>query len=155
MSCPDKLSAPTRLGYKNINQIRSIWDLHPIGYSNLASSIGRRGLRAPGDNITSLGADGHPVTFGGTSAAAPFVTGAVALLCSLLPTPATAEVKLAVIQASAPRRASVVPPLLDAWGAYQFMKFNFGGDYGKRSRGRTEGKERNAALPPASSRLCQ
>ncbi|MGH8658311.1 MAG: flavin reductase family protein [Gammaproteobacteria bacterium] len=38
MSCPDKLSAPTRLGYKNINQIRSIWDLHPI---NLARHFGQ------------------------------------------------------------------------------------------------------------------
>src|SRR5262249_243591 len=52
----------------------------PISYSNLGSSIGRRGLSAPGDGITSLGAEGKSVTLGGTSAAAPFVTGAIALL---------------------------------------------------------------------------
>jgi len=49
----------------------------PMNHSNLGSSIGRRGLGAPGDRITGLGAEGEPLTFGGTSAATPFVTGAV------------------------------------------------------------------------------
>ena len=57
----------------------------PMNHSNLGSSIGRRGLGAPGDRITSLGAEGEPLTFGGTSAAAPFVTGAIALLWSEFP----------------------------------------------------------------------
>lgn len=48
----------------------------PTGQSNLSSSVGRRGLLAPGEGITSLGSEGEPVTSGGTSAAAPFVTGA-------------------------------------------------------------------------------
>jgi subtilisin family serine protease len=91
----------------------------PMGYSNLGSSIGRRGLRAPGDNITSLGVDGNPLTFGGTSAAAPFVTGAIALLWSEFPTATATAVKVAVTQASTARRPSVVPPLLNAWAAYQ------------------------------------
>ena len=69
---------------------------NPISYSNLGSSIGRRGLRAPGDGITSLGADGKPRTFGGTSAAAPFVTGAIALLYSAFPSASAAKIKLAV-----------------------------------------------------------
>lgn len=93
----------------------------PISYSNLGSSIGRRGLSAPGDNITSLGAEGKPLTLGGTSVAAPFVTGAVALLWSEFPDATAAQVKLAVTQAYASRRATVVPPLLDAWAAYQVM----------------------------------
>lgn len=93
----------------------------PMGQSNLASSIGRRGLRAPGDGITSLGAEGKPLTFGGTSAAAPFVTGAVALLWSEFPAAKGAEVRSAVLQANGVRRATVVPPVLDAWAAYQFM----------------------------------
>jgi subtilisin family serine protease len=92
----------------------------PISYSNLGSSIGRRGLRAPGDRIPSLGADGKPLTFGGTSAAAPFVTGAIALLYSEFPTASAAQIKLAITQAFAPRR-TVVPPLLDAWAAYQTL----------------------------------
>jgi subtilisin family serine protease len=94
----------------------------PISSSNLGSSIGRRGLRAPGDNITSLGADGKPLTFEGTSAAAPFVTGAIALLWSEFPDASAAQVKSAAAQSSAQRRNTVVPPLLDAWAAYQALK---------------------------------
>jgi subtilisin family serine protease len=94
----------------------------PTRESNLGSSIGRRGLRAPGDGITSLGAKGQPVTLGGTSVAAPFVTGAIALVWSEFPNASAAEVKLVVTQAHAGRRATVTPPLLDAWAAYQLMK---------------------------------
>jgi subtilisin family serine protease len=93
----------------------------PLGYSNLGSSIGRRGLSGPGDGITSLGVNGRPPTFGGTSAAAPFVTGAIALLQSIFPKATAAEVRFAVTGAHAPRRPAVVPPLLDAWAAYQVM----------------------------------
>jgi subtilisin family serine protease len=93
----------------------------PMTQSNLASSIGRRGLRAPGDAITSLGAEGKPLTFGGTSAAAPFVTGAVALLWSAFPAAPAGEVRFALAQAYAPRRTTLVPPLLDGWQAYQWM----------------------------------
>jgi subtilisin family serine protease len=92
----------------------------PIISSNLGTSIGRRGLTAPGDGVSSLGADGKPRSFGGTSAAAPFVTGAIALLYSEFPTASAAQIKLAVTQAFAPRR-TVVPPLLDAWAAYQTL----------------------------------
>jgi subtilisin family serine protease len=89
--------------------------------SNLGSSIGRRGLVAPGDRITSLGTNGKTLTLGGTSAAAPFVTGAIALLWSVVAQATTTEMKLAITQAYSRRRASVVPPLLDAWGAYQYL----------------------------------
>ncbi len=94
----------------------------PIGYSNLGSSIGRRGLSAPGDNVTSLGADGKPVTFSGTSVAAPFVTGAIALLWSEFPKATGADMKVLVTRSNGQRRNTVVPPLLNAWGAYQVMK---------------------------------
>ena len=94
----------------------------PMNHSNLGSSIGRRGLGAPGDRITSLGAEGEPLTFGGTSAAAPFVTGAIALLWSEFPTATATEIKLAATHARIPRRTTVVPPLLDAWAAYQTMR---------------------------------
>ena len=92
-----------------------------MAISNLGSSIARRGLMAPGDAITSLGTDGPPVTSGGTSAAAPFVTGAIALLWSMFADARAAEVKSAVTRADL-RRATVVPPLLDAWAAYQLMQ---------------------------------
>jgi subtilisin family serine protease len=92
----------------------------PMNESNLGGSIGRSGLGAPGENITSLGSDGKPQTSGGTSAAAPFVTGAIALLWSEFPQASAAQVRLAVTQAGG-RRNSIVPPLLDAWAAYGFM----------------------------------
>ena len=91
----------------------------PVNQSNLGSSIGKRGLRAPGDRITSLGPD-RTLTLGGTSVAVPFVTGAIALLLSAFPAMTAAQVKLAVIQ-PARRRAAVVPPLLDADAAFRFL----------------------------------
>jgi subtilisin family serine protease len=93
----------------------------PISYSNLGNSIGRQGLTAPGSDIKSIGADGRSPVFSGTSAAAPFVTGAIALLQSIFPNATAAEVKRAVTRAHGVRRSTVVPPLLDAWAAYQVM----------------------------------
>ena len=86
----------------------------PLRDSNLGSSIGRRGLSAPGENITSLGTNGKPQTLGGTSAAAPFVTGAIALLWSEFPSASAAQIKLAVTQACLARRGTIAPPVLDA-----------------------------------------
>jgi subtilisin family serine protease len=93
----------------------------PMNESNLGSSIGRRGISAPGDAITSLSAEGQPLTLGGTSVAVPFVTGAIALLWSEFPSANAAQIKFAITQASTPRRASVVPPVLDAATAYQIL----------------------------------
>jgi hypothetical protein len=91
----------------------------PLGETNLGGSIGKRGLMAPGEGVTSLGAEGKPLKWGGTSVAAPFVTGTVALLCSEFPDASATEVKSAVTGgAYAKRRTSVVPPLLDARAAY-------------------------------------
>lgn len=89
--------------------------------SNLGNSIGRWGLRAPGENITSLGTNGKPQTSGGTSTSAPFVTGTVALLWSEFLDASPAQIKVAVTQAGMPRRTTIVPPLLDARAAYQLM----------------------------------
>jgi subtilisin family serine protease len=98
-------------------------DLHgrPMSESNLGSSIGARGLSAPGDSITSLGSEGPSLTLGGTSVAAAFVTGAIALLWSEFLTATAAQIKLAITQTTVLRRASVVPPLLDAKAAYQSL----------------------------------
>jgi subtilisin family serine protease len=93
----------------------------PLNESNLGSSIGRHGLSAPGENVASLGTNGKPQTFGGTSAAAPFITGAIALLWSEFSGATAAQIKLAVTQAGALRRPTIAPPVLDAWGAYEAM----------------------------------
>jgi subtilisin family serine protease len=98
----------------------------PLSDSNLGGSIGRRGLSAPGEGITSLGADGNAQTFSGTSAAAPFVTGAIALLWSEFPNVTASQIKLATTQASRARRPTITPPLLDAWAAYQAMNPSWG-----------------------------
>jgi subtilisin family serine protease len=93
----------------------------PQSASNLGRSIGRRGLSAPGEDVTSLAAGGGLMTLGGTSAAAPFVSGTLALLWSVAPAATPAEVVRAVAGAGAPWRRTVVPPLLDAWAAYQSL----------------------------------
>jgi subtilisin family serine protease len=96
-------------------------DGRPLAESNLGSSIGRQGLRASGENITSLGTSGKTQTFGGTSAAAPFVTGAIALLWSEFPSARAADLKLAITRCGHQPPNQLVPPLLDAWAAYQAL----------------------------------
>jgi hypothetical protein len=93
----------------------------PATHSNLGNSIGRRGLSAPGAGITSLGSGSKSVTLSGTSAAAPFVTGTIALLWSEFPSASAAQVRFAVTRTGVQRRTTVVPPLLDAWAAYRAL----------------------------------
>ncbi len=93
----------------------------PTRETNLGASIGRRGLRAPGENVTSLGAEGVPLTLSGTSVAVPFVTGAIGLLWSEFPEASAASIKHAVTAAFRPPRNTVVPPLLDAARAHQAL----------------------------------
>jgi len=94
----------------------------PMPYANLGHAIGRRGLRASGDGITSLSATGESRTFSGTSVAVPFVTGTIALVWSAYPTATAAAVRGAITGVHAQRRTTVVPPLLDAWAAYQVLQ---------------------------------
>jgi subtilisin family serine protease len=93
----------------------------PLRNANVTHSLGRQGLLAPGEKITSLDAEGGTITQAGTSAAATFVTGTIALLWSTVPDATAWEVKLAVSQAGVTRRRSVTPPLLDGWDAYQAL----------------------------------
>jgi subtilisin family serine protease len=88
-----------------------------LAQSNLGASIGRRGLTAPGDAITSLSASSGHATFSGSSAAVPFVSGAIALLWSVFPRVSAGQLRLAVT-GSVARRRSVTPPLLDAAAAF-------------------------------------
>ena len=99
-------------------------DGRPLGQSNLGNSIGRRGMSAPGENITSLSSSGGTMTSGGTSAAAPFVTGAIALLWSEFPEASAGTIKLAIFGEASSRRPSIVPPLLNAGAAHQILLKN-------------------------------
>jgi subtilisin family serine protease len=89
----------------------------PMPLSNLAASLGQRGLAAPGE-VTSLGINGQPIAQAGTSFATPLVTGTFALLWSLYPAAPAAALRNAVMQAGGARRRSVAPPVLDAHAAY-------------------------------------
>jgi subtilisin family serine protease len=94
----------------------------PLGLSNLGGSIGKRGLGAPGDDVVSLAVSGKPHIASGTSAAAPFVTGTIALLWSKFPWAQANDVRRALIRASVLRRNTIVPPLLDAWAANRLLE---------------------------------
>ena len=96
----------------------------PTPESNLGNSIGRKGLAAPGENITSIGSDGLLGTFHGTSAAAPFVTGAIALLWSEFPEASAARIMRAVMRPDGRIRRAIAPALLNAWAAFMAMSAN-------------------------------
>jgi hypothetical protein len=98
----------------------------PNSQSNFARSLGRNGLLAPGEDITSLGTAGKPVTYGGTSVAAPFVSGTIALLWSEFPAASAGEIKSALMQVRLHRQTTVVPALLDAETGYQQLTTKVG-----------------------------
>lgn len=91
----------------------------PLPTSSLGISVGRRGLGAPGDSVISLGAHGPPIRGSGSSVAAPFVSGAIALLWSLFPSASPAAIRSAIL--SPHRRRTLVPPLLHVPSAYESL----------------------------------
>jgi subtilisin family serine protease len=94
---------------------------HPLSASNFANSIGRWGLSAPGEGVTSRSIDGTAFVSGGTSVAAPFVTGALALAWSEFPHATGSQVRSVVTHAH-PRRPTIIPPVLNAWAIYKSMR---------------------------------
>jgi subtilisin family serine protease len=91
----------------------------PLSYTNLGHSVGRRGLLAPGEGTVSLLPVATMAVGGGTSVATALVSAAVALLWSAVPAANATQVRLAVTHAHPPR--GIVPPLLDAWKAWQAL----------------------------------
>lgn len=92
----------------------------PTPETNLGRSIGQRGISAPGEHVTGLRPDGTRAVFGGTSAAASFVTGTIALLYSLLPGLDRGRLLWALTRARH-GRSRLVPAPLDAWAAYEVL----------------------------------
>ncbi len=87
----------------------------PLPGSNLGLSLARRGTAAPGHRIAGLGPMGSIQTRSGTSIAAPFVTGALALLWSMFPGASSTQLRFALtFRASEHRRRSIVPPMMNA-----------------------------------------
>ena len=99
----------------------------PSVHSNVGAAMGRRGLGGPAEGVTSLRSTGGSTMLGGTSVAAPFITGACALLLSAFPQASGADVRLALLQSPASRRRSVVPPLLDASLAFRLLSSHLRG----------------------------
>lgn len=97
-------------------------DGRPSNSSNTALTLGRYGLSAPGEDIPGLAPGGGTTIGGGTSAAAPFVTGAAALLWSCFPTASSQNVRRALLWAGGASRRGIVPPLLDAHSAYRLLE---------------------------------
>jgi subtilisin family serine protease len=83
--------------------------LDPI--SNVGPSIAKRGLMAPGVNITSTIPGGGYKQLTGTSFAAPFVTGTLALLLSIFKGAAPTQLVRSIRQQM--RRRTIFPPLCD------------------------------------------
>jgi subtilisin family serine protease len=92
---------------------------YPLGLSNLSKIIGRQGFSAPGENIISLDPQGGITLSSGTSFAAPFVTGAIALLWSEFPHLSATDIKSAVNSLN--NKRSIVPPLMNAKTAYDYL----------------------------------
>ncbi len=79
--------------------------------SNLGDFVSRQGLLAPGVEVLSLAAGGGTRRMSGSSCAAPFVTGALALLWSLYPQATAEQLRRAILRPDAARISE--PPLLD------------------------------------------
>jgi subtilisin family serine protease len=92
--------------------------LYPM--SNFGPSIGSRGLMTPGVNITSTLPNGGYTQMSGTSFAAPFVTGAAALLWSIFQKATAAEIIHSMVGTA--RRRAITPLLLDVVRAYQVLE---------------------------------
>jgi subtilisin family serine protease len=90
----------------------------PLEFSGSGASIGKRGIGAAGEGVLGPMPDASQAEWAGTSVAAPFVTGTIALLWSQIPRASPGDVRFVVNQRGTRGGRSIVPPLLNAWRAY-------------------------------------
>jgi subtilisin family serine protease len=106
-------------------------DGRPSHFSNFTLSVGRRGVLAPSEHITSLSSGGGSATLSGTSAAVPFVTGTLSLIWSLFPSASGPEIWSALADAHRQRRG-IVPPVLNAEATLNAMTIRRGASVDRR-----------------------
>ena len=90
--------------------------------SNFGASIGNRGLMAPGVNIKSTFPSREYTLMSGTSIAAPFVTGSIALLWSIFPQASPSAIMYSITLGTSFKRRSIIPPLLDVKTTWNRLK---------------------------------
>jgi subtilisin family serine protease len=91
----------------------------PTNESNLSATTGRRGLLAPGQNVTSLSPGGLSDSIRGSSVATAVVSASICLLWSMHPKASHTAIKHTLLAAEPRTRRTIVPRLLNAWSAYQ------------------------------------
>ena len=89
--------------------------------ANFGRFISRRGVMAPGKNIISTLAGGGYSTRSGTSFAAPFVTGKIALLWSIFPNAKARDILNVIVPT---KRKSIIPYVLNAEESFRILKSN-------------------------------
>ena len=90
--------------------------------SNVGPSVGKRGLMAPGLNMTSTAPGNSYTVMSGTSVAAAFVSGAIALLWSAFPNATSAEIRESMMPSTEQRRHTMIPRILNAEKARKYLK---------------------------------
>lgn len=81
---------------------------------SLENTIGRDEIKPPEGSVPSVGAEGKPRTFKEASAATSFVTAAVPLLCSDVPTAGSGEMGSLMTDAFAPGWKTILPRMSNA-----------------------------------------
>ena len=79
---------------------------------------------APGIDITSTSPGGHYSKLSGTSFAAPFVTGTIALLWSVFPKATISQIIQSIVRSSLNRSRVIMPLLLDADGSLELSEMS-------------------------------